>query len=185
MGITERLNQLVKYLGLTPRAFALKIGTSSQAMSNYLAGRDPSFEVVCKLIETFVEISPDWLITGRGPMLRDEQPPIPTLHTPPEIEASPPPASVVYERDPDDAKRIADLEKDVKTLKERLADKDETIVALKGTIREKSERYEEREKYVVQLELANGTLRPSRYTHKSGTAPTAGTSLVYAQDVEK
>jgi transcriptional regulator with XRE-family HTH domain len=73
MGIKDRLSQIVKYKGVTPRSFALKIGTSSQVFGNYLSGRDPSFEVLSKIVETFDDINPTWLLTGKGPMIRPEE----------------------------------------------------------------------------------------------------------------
>lgn len=68
--ISDRLNQLIKYKGISARAFALKIGTSSQVFGKYLEGRAPSFEVTSSIIEVFDDINPDWLLTGRGEMLR-------------------------------------------------------------------------------------------------------------------
>ena len=73
MEINDRLNQLLAYKQLTSRSFAMKLGVSSQRMGNYLKNRAPDYDVLSRIIETFVDISPDWLLTGRGEMLRNEE----------------------------------------------------------------------------------------------------------------
>lgn len=72
MSISKRLNELVSFEGISPRAVALKIGVSPQRFGNYLAGRDPDYETLRRIIETYVDISPEWIMTGHGNMLRDE-----------------------------------------------------------------------------------------------------------------
>ncbi|BBL00815.1 hypothetical protein A3BBH6_10510 [Alistipes onderdonkii subsp. vulgaris] len=69
MNITERLREIIDYLGLTPNAFAAKIGISQPRMRNYLTGRDPDFETLSQICITFVNIDPRWLLTGDGDML--------------------------------------------------------------------------------------------------------------------
>lgn len=80
--INERLANIVSIKGLTPRAFAIKVGTSSQVFGKYLKDRDPSFEVLRGIVEAFDDISAEWLLTGKGEMLtveRAEIMPIPDL----------------------------------------------------------------------------------------------------------
>ena len=69
MDITERLKEIIDYLGLTPNAFAAKIGISQPRMRNYLTGRTPDFETLRRICITFVNIEPRWLLTGVGDML--------------------------------------------------------------------------------------------------------------------
>lgn len=69
MSITERLKEIIDYFGLTPNAFATKIGISQPRMRNYLTGRDPDFETLSQICITFVNIDPRWLLTGEGDML--------------------------------------------------------------------------------------------------------------------
>lgn len=70
MSITERLKKIIDYLGLTPNAFAAKIGISQPRMRNYLNGRDPDFETLNQICITFVKIDPRWLLIEEGDMLR-------------------------------------------------------------------------------------------------------------------
>lgn len=78
MSISDRLNQIVDFLGIKPNAFAMKIGISQPRLNNYLKGRDPDYDTLRRICETFVMIDPGWLLTGRGTMLVDRDEP----HTP-------------------------------------------------------------------------------------------------------
>lgn len=71
--VTDRLKQLVDYLGITPNAFASRIGVSQPRMRNYLEGRMPDFETLKRICETFVMINPGWLLTGTGDMIIEQQ----------------------------------------------------------------------------------------------------------------
>lgn len=75
MNISERLRKIADYKNLSYRAFALKIGTSSQVFGTYLRGRVPSFEVISSIIETYDDISAEWLLTGNGNMLKSSSTP--------------------------------------------------------------------------------------------------------------
>lgn len=78
MQISDRLNQLIDFLGIKPNAFAMKIGISQPRLNNYLKGRDPDYDTLRRICETFVMIDPGWLLTGRGTMLsKEEVPPTP------------------------------------------------------------------------------------------------------------
>ena len=70
--ITDRLKQLIDYLGITPNAFASRIGVSQPRMRNYLEGRMPDFETLKRICETFVMINPGWLLTGTGDMIIEQ-----------------------------------------------------------------------------------------------------------------
>lgn len=74
MEITDRLHQLIDYLGITSNAFALKIGISQPRMSNYLKGRLPDYDTLYRICKTFVVINPAWLLIGEGEMLKPENP---------------------------------------------------------------------------------------------------------------
>lgn len=68
--ISERLKQLVELKGISSRAFALNIGVSSQVFGKYLKDREPSYDTLRRIIETYDDISADWLLTGKGEMLK-------------------------------------------------------------------------------------------------------------------
>ncbi len=54
------------------RKFAKSIGYSAQVISNIVSGRksNPSFEVLFAITKTFVDVNPEWLLTGKGEMLK-------------------------------------------------------------------------------------------------------------------
>ena len=74
MNINERVAELIslEYSG-NKRAFAQKAGISATVVENIVGTRQgkPSYDVLEKMCAN-ANISPDWLLTGRGPMLRSE-----------------------------------------------------------------------------------------------------------------
>lgn len=72
--LSDRLKQIIDYKGISSRAFALKINVSSQSFGKYLQGREPAASILSTIIETFDDISAIWLLTGRGEMIRGEEP---------------------------------------------------------------------------------------------------------------
>lgn len=63
--------------GLTPSKFAETIGIQRSAMSHIISGRNnPSLDVLTKILERFNSIDSDWLLFGKGHMLRDHTPSI-------------------------------------------------------------------------------------------------------------
>ena len=78
MHISDRLNQIIDFLDIKPNAFAVKIGISQPRLNNYLKGRDPDYDTLRRICETFVMIDPGWLLTGRGVMLAKEEKPCTT-----------------------------------------------------------------------------------------------------------
>lgn len=72
MNINERLSQLVELKGYTARSFSSQLGVSSQRFSNYLKDRDPDYDTLNRIVETFVDVDPGWLLTGEGEMIKDK-----------------------------------------------------------------------------------------------------------------
>ncbi len=71
--ISDRIAQIIKGQGLSTRAFEQQIGCSNGVISKCInKGTDISSQWVSKIIETFVEINPRWLLTGEGEMLQGE-----------------------------------------------------------------------------------------------------------------
>ena len=68
--ISNRIKEIVSYFcdGNNSK-FALKIGTSEANIRNYIAGRQPKFEVLSSIASHF-EINYEWLLTGKGDMLK-------------------------------------------------------------------------------------------------------------------
>ncbi len=76
--ISERILQILDYLGITRNVFAKKLGYArSQAIYDIINGKaNPSFDFFNKLyISEYSEIiNPTWLLTGKGEMLIEEKP---------------------------------------------------------------------------------------------------------------
>lgn len=72
--IDKRLEEVVRYSRLSVRGFAMKCELKQQTFDKYVKGVVvPSFDTLVKIATTFPEISTDWLLLGKGKMLRDEQ----------------------------------------------------------------------------------------------------------------
>src|SRR5690606_20821718 len=64
---STRLDQLLKYLQITPYKLAKEIGTSEAVISNVRAGRNkPSYDLLSKILNKYEVVSGDWLLTGVG-----------------------------------------------------------------------------------------------------------------------
>lgn len=81
--------------GLTPAKFAEEIGIQRSAMSHIMNGRNnPSLDVLVKILERFTYVDSDWLLFGKGNMIRNLIQNEPDLFTntpinPPEVQVVP------------------------------------------------------------------------------------------------
>lgn len=67
----DRILQVMDHEGLTPSKFAEKIGIQRSAMSHIISGRNnPSLDVFLKVLETFPYVDTEWLLYGKGEMMR-------------------------------------------------------------------------------------------------------------------
>lgn len=67
----DRISELIEHLGFSQAQFADQIGVKRSIISHILTGRNnPSLEVVMKILSTYKQLSPDWLIYGEDPMMR-------------------------------------------------------------------------------------------------------------------
>ncbi len=70
----KRFNVLLEKLNLTASDFATKIEVQRSAMSHILSGRNkPSVAVLNKIINKFTNVNIEWLISGKGEILKIEQ----------------------------------------------------------------------------------------------------------------
>lgn len=70
----ERLVQLMSHLDLTAARFADEIGVQRSGISHILSGRNqPGYDFILKTLLKFPDIDSDWLLTGRGNMLKTEK----------------------------------------------------------------------------------------------------------------
>jgi Plasmid maintenance system antidote protein len=67
----NRIEQIMEYEGLSASKFAEAIGIQRAAMSHIISGRNNlSLDVFKKILETFTYIDSDWLLSGKGKMMR-------------------------------------------------------------------------------------------------------------------
>lgn len=68
----DRILAVMEHEGLTPSKFAEAIGIQRSAMSHIISGRNnPSLDVLLKILERFTYIDSDWLLFGKGNMMRE------------------------------------------------------------------------------------------------------------------
>ena len=69
----ERIKKIINFYDLSVNAFANKIGANQVTINQQINGdRKISLETITKIINSFDLISPDWLLTGKGEMLKKE-----------------------------------------------------------------------------------------------------------------
>lgn len=68
--IDQRFTQLIQQFGLTKNRFAISLGKTASVVQHLIDGRNkPGFDLMCKVFEVYPNVSRDWLLLGRGPML--------------------------------------------------------------------------------------------------------------------
>lgn len=88
----ERIIQIMEHEGLNPSKFADEIDIKRSAMSHILSGRNnPSLDVLLKILKKFTFIDSDWLLFGKGKMMRSSSSGEPDLFEntskfPPEVQ---------------------------------------------------------------------------------------------------
>ena len=66
-----QLIKLMDQFGLTATRFADEIGVQRSSISHILSERNrPSYDFILKIINRYPEINSDWLLTGKGEMLK-------------------------------------------------------------------------------------------------------------------
>lgn len=68
MGIKDRIIQLIGYKNISVNAFEKAIGASKSYISNT---KSISAEVVSNIVRIYSDVSPEWLLTGEGDMLKE------------------------------------------------------------------------------------------------------------------
>ena len=67
----ERINLILKSRNLNAAQFADEIGVQRSSVSHILTGRNnASLDFLLKVLQRYPEIDTDWLITGKGVMMR-------------------------------------------------------------------------------------------------------------------
>lgn len=66
VGVIERINELIKELGLTPNSFAKEVGLGSSNLSRKLKGNTPFTQKDFVKISDSIGVNREWLETGEG-----------------------------------------------------------------------------------------------------------------------
>ena len=67
----DRISLILKTKNLSPSLFADEIQVQRSSVSHVLSGRNkPSLDFVLKILSTYPEVSSDWLMFGKGQMLK-------------------------------------------------------------------------------------------------------------------
>jgi len=75
INFTTRLQKLLSFYELSASGLATKIGVQRSSISHIVSGRNkPSLDFIIKLLETFDEVSFDWIINGNGSFPKSNSP---------------------------------------------------------------------------------------------------------------
>lgn len=67
-----RINKIISYYNVSLRKFSLSIGVFYNTMQNlFYRNSDVSHSILYNIIKNYPLINPEWLLTGRGEMFRD------------------------------------------------------------------------------------------------------------------
>ncbi len=73
MKIIERLYQYIKFKGIKPTRFEKNIGLSNGYLGTQLKrNADLGESILVKIIDNSLDLSPEWLITGKGEMIKND-----------------------------------------------------------------------------------------------------------------
>lgn len=71
--IGDRIRQLInEFADGKNLLFAKKIGINESNIRNYLSGTQPKFDVLSSIVDKFA-INSEWLLTGKGSMLKNKE----------------------------------------------------------------------------------------------------------------
>lgn len=67
----DQILKIIEAEGLTPAKFADEIGVQRSSISHIISGRNkPSYDFIIKIIERYRGINAEWLLTGKGSMIK-------------------------------------------------------------------------------------------------------------------
>lgn len=67
----DQILKIIDAESLTPARFADEIGVQRSSISHLLSGRNkPSYDFILKILNRFSGINAEWLITGKGSMIK-------------------------------------------------------------------------------------------------------------------
>lgn len=72
--MVNRISKLIESTGLNPTSFAARIGVQQRTLWNQLNGqRKLSLETVLAVLDSFPELSAEWLVRGTGSMNKGDE----------------------------------------------------------------------------------------------------------------
>ncbi len=72
MSISQRLEMVFRYKSITPKEFSEVMNIQRSAISHILSGRNkPSIDFLERFIQNFPEFNVEWLISGKGEMIKN------------------------------------------------------------------------------------------------------------------
>ena len=69
MGSTERMREYLDYKGITKYKFCNDLGFSNKFLDN---SSNMGTDKACKILHDYPEINSEWLLTGNGPMIKED-----------------------------------------------------------------------------------------------------------------
>ena len=127
MTINQRITDLINtlYSG-NKRAFSIAINVSPAVIENIVGKRQsaPSYEITSKIISSIDNISIEWLMTGKGNMLKDQAKEYIEKKEVSNIISEP---NTTYNNDEFKAKYYKKLEEENEWLKKIIAEKEELL----------------------------------------------------------
>ncbi|MGV4439916.1 S24 family peptidase [Ornithobacterium rhinotracheale] len=74
MGTLQRIKEYIDYKGITNKEFEINVGFSNGAFASQLKrGRTIGVDKLENILSSYPEISPEWLLTGEGAMLKKDR----------------------------------------------------------------------------------------------------------------
>lgn len=71
--VNKRVRDLITYLQYSETRFAKEIGVRQSVINTmFKRGTEPSIKLVTSILNTFVFVSADWLLTGQGEMIKSD-----------------------------------------------------------------------------------------------------------------
>ena len=150
LGVNDRILYLIdSQLGGNKKKFAERIGFAPQVVFNIVSGRKskPSFDVLEAIISSFDEISPEWLLTGKGAMLRGQSAP----------EVAPPPSEPAFpgfiEKIQELSVKVGRLEAENEHLRAAIEAKQREIEAQRREIEARQKEIEDKERQIKLMRI--------------------------------
>jgi hypothetical protein len=73
--VGQRFSQLIQALGMSKNAFAISLDKTATVIQHLVDERNkPGFDLMNKVVDVYPNVSIEWLLRGKGPMLLNEPP---------------------------------------------------------------------------------------------------------------